>query len=1073
VIPKSVLILGSGALRIGQAGEFDYSGSQAIKALKEEGVRTILINPNVATIQTTPGLADEVYLLPVEPDVVERVIARERPDAILLNVGGQSALNVGVDLWRRGVLDAHGLTVLGTPVAVIDETEDRERFARRMRAIEVDVASSRTADTINDALAVAEEIGYPAMVRAAFSLGGLASGVVRNPDELRERVAEALSHAPQVLVEEYLGGWKEIEYEVVRDRHGNAVTVCNMENLDPMGIHTGESIVVAPSQTLTNDEYHALRAVCLRIVAALGIVGECNVQFALHPETAAYRVIEINARLSRSSALASKATGYPLAWVATKLALGHELAELKNAVTGVTGCFFEPALDYVTVKIPRWDLHKFKAASRRIGTEMKSVGEVMAIAASFEEALQKAVRSLGQGYDGLTDPRARAVDPEDEAVHPTDRRLYALAELLAGGRSVDALHAATAVDPWFLNGLARITDAARALEGARLQDLDTEALLRLKRLGFSDAALARHLGTEEAKARAHREALGLRPRVRRIDTLAGEFPAATNYLYMTYGGQTNEVAPDENGRPVLVLGSGPYCIGSSVEFDWCSVGASQTASELGHRTILINCNPETVSTDYDVTDRLYFEELSFERVLDVVAYERPLGVIVSVGGQIPNTLAGRLADAGVHLLGTPADAIDRAENRHRFSELLDELGVVQPLWRELTTRDEAAVFAREVGYPVLVRPSYVLSGAAMNIARSEASLMQYLEQAAAVSPDSPVVISKFIEGARELEIDGVAQDGELVLYAISEHVELSGVHSGDATVVLPPQRTWLETIRRAKRITKAITRGLGIHGPFNVQMLARDNVIRVIECNLRASRSFPFVSKATGYDFIRVATRAMLGQDVRGDYRTLDLDHVAVKAPQFSFSRLKGADPILYVEMTSTGEVGCLGDSLEEAWLEAALSVGFKLPKKNVLISIGGEEPKVKLLPDLQELSEAGFTLYATRDTQAFLAEHGVPATRVAKVSEAGLLDGGPDVVDLIRNQRVECVINVPKRAAETHDAALTDGYHIRRTAADVGVPLVNDAELARLFLRALLHVPRESLPVKPLSAYVPTQDSR
>ncbi len=1058
--PDKVLILGSGALRIGQAGEFDYSGSQAIKALKEEGIRTVLVNPNVATIQTTPGMADEIYLVPVEADFVEKVIEREKPDGILLNVGGQSALNVGVELWRSGVLKRHGVTVLGTPVSTIEESEDRQRFAERMRALDVSVPRSGTAENVEQALQRAEEIGYPVMIRAAYSLGGLASGAVGTPDELKIRVAEALAHSPQVLVEEYLAGWKEVEYEVVRDRFGNAVTVCNMENFDPMGIHTGESIVVAPSQTMTNEEYHRLRTVSLHIVGELGVVGECNVQYALHPKTGEYRVIEINARLSRSSALASKATGYPLAWVATKLALGYNLADLKNGVTGVTGCFFEPALDYVTVKMPRWDLHKFRAASRRIGTEMKSVGEVMGIGVTFEEALQKAVRSLGFGYDGLTDPKAWVQDPIDETRNATDRRLYAMVQALEQGIDPAELHELSGVDPWFVARLDTVVRAEAGLDGNRLSTLDRDRLLALKRLGFSDRALARQLGASESEVRTRRIELGVAPVVRRIDTLAGEFPAATNYLYTTYGGDQAEVQPEDRGRPVIILGSGPYCIGSSVEFDWCSVGVCKTASKLGHRTILINCNPETVSTDFDMTDRLYFEELTLERVLDIVEFERPLGVIVSVGGQIPNTLATSLHRAGVRVLGTDPDSIDRAENRHRFSALLDELGVAQPAWRELNTLQEARRFAAEVGYPVLIRPSYVLSGSAMNIAKTERSLEQYLNEATRVSPDNPVVVTKFIEGAKEIEIDGVAQDGELVLYAITEHIELSGVHSGDATVVLPPQTTYLETVRRAKWITRTIARALGIQGPFNVQFLARRNELSVIECNLRASRSFPFVSKATGYNFIEFAARAMLGEDVRGDYRTLDLDHVAVKVPQFSFSRLKGADPVLYVEMTSTGEAACLGDSLEQAWLKAAISCGFRLPEKTVLLSIGAEEQKLKLLDSIRALSEAGYELYATRGTHAFLEQHGVGVRFVHKVSEGR----SPSVVDLIRGREVECVVNVPMRTAD--EATLTDGYHIRRTAADIGVPLVNDGELARLFIRALLRHPRATLDVRPLSDY-------
>jgi carbamoyl-phosphate synthase large subunit len=1057
--PRKVLVLGSGALRIGQAGEFDYSGSQAIKALKAEGIRTVLVNPNIATIQTTPGLADEVYLVPVTAEHVAAVIEREKPDGILLNVGGQTALNVGVELWQSGVLAKHGCAVLGTPVETIVESEDRQRFAEKMRSLGVEVPHGRAASSLAGATEIARDLGFPVMVRAAFSLGGLASGVVRTEEELKRRVTEALALSPQVLVEEYLGGWKEVEYEVVRDRFGNAVTVCNMENLDPMGIHTGESIVVAPSQTLTNEEYHRLRSVALDIAAGLGIVGECNVQYALHPADGRYRVIEINARLSRSSALASKATGYPLAWVATKLALGANLADLKNAVTGVTGCFFEPALDYVTVKIPRWDLGKFRAASRRLGTEMKSVGEVMAIGVTFEEALQKAVRSLGLGLDGLTDPKARVAEPLDEVEHATDRRLYALAQALAAGESPKKLHELSGIDPWFLARLAAIVATDKALGNATPASAD--AMRAAKRLGFSDRAIARQAGSTEAAVRAARKALGVVPVVRRIDTLAGEFPATTNYLYLTYGGDQPEVKPDDGGRPVLVLGSGPYCIGSSVEFDWCSVGMCRTAAGLGHRTAIVNCNPETVSTDYDETDRLYFEELTLERVLDIVDFERPLGVVVSVGGQLPNTLAPALARAGVRILGTKPDSIDGAENRHRFSALLDELGIAQPPWRELTTIEEARRFAAEVGYPVLVRPSYVLSGSAMNIAKTERSLEQFLSLAAGVSADSPVVISKFIEGAKEIEIDGVAQDGELVLYAITEHVELSGVHSGDATVVLPPQAVYLETVRRAKWIVKAIARALAINGPFNVQFLARNNEVSVIECNLRASRSFPFVSKATGYNFITVAARAMLGQDTRGDYRTLDLDHVAVKSPQFSFTRLKGADPVLYVEMTSTGEAACLGDSLEEAWLDAARATGFELPRKALLLSIGTEAQKAKLLDGVRALAEAGYELYATPGTHEFLERSRVPSQRAWKLSDGK----SPSVTELILAGTVDCVVNVPKRAAD--EATLTDGYHIRRTAADVGVPLVNDAELARLFFRALLRHGKDAPRCRPLSNYI------
>ena len=937
-----------------------------------------------------------------------------------------------------------------------------------MRAIGMAVPQSAAVETVEAAGRAAESVGYPVMVRAGFSLGGLGSGVARDAAELEARASEALALAPQLLIEEYLEGWRELEYEVVRDRHGNAVTVCNLENLDPMGIHTGESIVVAPSQTLDDEEYHRLRSGALRIVDALGIVGECNVQFALHPHSGEARVIEVNARLSRSSALASKATGYPLAWVAAKLALGHGLAELKNAVTGVTGCFFEPALDYVTVKMPRWDLHKFRAASRRIGSEMKSVGEVMAIGASFEEALQKAVRSLGLGYDGLTDPRAGVPDPQAEVMPPTDRRLFALAQQLQHGVGVDELARRTGIHPWFLDRIAAIVETERGIEawGARdaatsLSALDPPRLRAWKKCGFSDRAVGRILGVTEEAVRVRRLEMDLRPRVRRIDTLAGEVPAATNYLYLTYGADRDEIPPEPAGRPVVILGGGPYSIGSSVEFDWCSVGACGTARAAGHRTVLINCNPETVSTDYDLTDRLYFEELTLERIRDVVDFERPLGVIVSVGGQIPNNLSPQLHSSGVRILGTHPEMIDRAENRHRFSELLDRLGVQQPPWRELTSLEDARQFASEVGYPVLVRPSYVLSGSAMNIARTPRSLEQFLERAASVSPESPVVISKFIDGAKEIEIDAVAQDGTMVLYAITEHVELSGVHSGDATVVLPPQAVFLETVRRAKRIARRIAQSLAITGPFNVQFLARRNELSVIECNLRASRSFPFVSKATGHNFIEVATRAILGLDVRGEYRTLDLDHVAVKVPQFSFARLKGADPVLYVEMTSTGEAACLGDSLEEAFLKALIANGFRLPRRSVLFTVGSEEHKVKLLEPARDLAGAGLTLYATAGTHAFLEAHGVSSRLVHKESEAR----HPSVVGLIRDGTLECVINVPLRASD--DDTLTDGYAIRRAAADRGVPLLNDAELARLFVRAYLAYRDGGLQARALSDYL------
>lgn len=1060
-LPRSVLLLGSGGLRIGQAGEFDYSGSQAVKALKEEGIRVVLMNPNIATVQTDETMADEVYFLPLTEEFAEKVIEQERPDGILLSFGGQTALNLGLSLEKRGTLKKYNVRVLGTPVSAIRDTEDRDLFVRRLAEIDVKTARSVATTSVEEAVKAAREIGYPVMVRSGFALGGEGSGVVRDEAELAEKLSEVFRVVPQVLVEEYLGGWKEVEYEVVRDSADNCITVCNMENLDPMGIHTGESIVVAPSQTLNNREYHFLREIAIRTIRHLGIVGECNIQYALHPKTGTagqveYRVIEVNARLSRSSALASKATGYPLAFVAAKLALGYALTDIKNSVTKRTIACFEPALDYLVLKFPRWDLGKFENAAPRIGTEMKSVGEVMAIGRSFEEVLQKAVRMLNIGAYGFTAQRNGSFsvpDHMDEIEHPTTRRIFAIAEALRAGVSVEELHKRSSIDPWFLHKMASIIRIERKLGKEAL----TAANMReAKRAGFSDAQIAVITGSSERSVRVRRKKFKVLPVVKRIDTLAGEFPAETNYLYFTYHGTENDVRPGK--KQVAVLGSGPYSIGSSVEFDWSSVQALQTLKREGYGTIMVNYNPETVSTDFDMSDRLYFEELSLERVLDIAEFEKPEGTIVSTGGQIPNNLALKLKKSGVRVLGTSPEDIDRAENRHVFSKLLDELGIDQPAWAELTTLEEALRTAQRIGYPVLVRPSYVLSGAAMSVSFDEASLEKFLQRAVDISSDHPVVISKFVDNAREIEIDGVAQKGKLVVYAITEHVENAGKHSGDATVVLPPQRTYIETIRRAKHIARAIVRELRITGPFNIQFLAKDNRLAVIECNLRASRSFPFVSKVTRYNFIEIATRAMLGRDVGGDYRTLELDLVAVKSPQFSYGRIKGADPISYVEMASTGEVACFGDTYPEALLKSMMAAGFRLPKKNVLISLGKEENKIKLLPSVQLLEEMGFKIYATENTADFLAANGVSCEKVYKISNPNT----PNLSGLLASGELDLIINVPTHAFQREN---TDGFTIRRRAIDTNVPLITNRQLAEGFIAAL-HEQRGALHAKPWSAY-------
>lgn len=1054
--PKKILLLGSGGLKIGQAGEFDYSGSQAIKAFKEEGIAVVLMNPNIATVQTDDKLADSVYFLPLTPDYARDVIAKERPDAISLSFGGQTALNLGLALHDNGTLKEFGVRVLGTPVSAIRDTEDRELFVKRLSEIEVKTARSIATRSVLEAQRAAAKIGYPVMVRSGFALGGEGSGVVRSQKELSAKLKEVFKNVSQVLVEEYLGGWKEVEYEVLRDAANNCITVCNMENFDPMGVHTGESIVIAPSQTLTNAEYHMLREVALNTIRHLGIVGECNIQYALNPVNGDYRVIEVNARLSRSSALASKATGYPLAFVAAKLALGYALTELKNSVTKKTIACFEPALDYVVLKIPRWDLAKFENAAPRIGTEMKSVGEVMAIGRSFEEVLQKALRMLNIGADGLVTPQSIVFKNKstvlDEIKHPTTRRVFAIAEAMRAGVSASKIHDLSKVDLWFLHKMQHIIDIEKKLKRSKL---DTTDMKLAKKNGFSDRRIGAFSKKGEDDVRALRKKLGVTPVVKQIDTLAGEFPAQTNYLYLTYHGTEHDIGRGEH--QAVVLGGGPYCIGSSVEFDWSCVQALKSLKGAGYNTIMINSNPETVSTDYDMSDRLYFDELSLERVLDIVDFESPEGVVISTGGQIPNNLALKLHKRSVPIFGTSPDDIDRAEDRHIFSTLLDTLEIHQPGWIELTTLGAAKKAALKLGYPVLVRPSYVLSGAAMSVAYDEPSLVRFLKRAVDVSSDHPVVMSKFIENAREIEIDGVAKSGELVVYAITEHVENAGTHSGDATVVLPPQRTYLETIRRAKHITKDVVRALNITGPFNIQFLAKDNHLMVIECNVRASRSFPFVSKVTGYNFIDIAIRAMLGHDVSGEYRTVELDTVAVKSPQFSYNRIKGADPIHYVEMASTGEVACFGDSYYEALIKSMLAAGFRLPKKNILLSLGKEENKVKLLPSIRTLSDMGFNIIATEHTADFLKANGVKCKRVYKLHSRRTpnVDGLWDTLDLI--------INIPARALAREPK---DGFIIRRQAVDMNIPLITNRQLAEAFVTALFEIHGKKLTTKHWKEY-------
>ena len=1067
---QKVLLLGSGALKIGEAGEFDYSGSQALKAMREEGIRTVLVNPNIATVQTSEGIADEIYFLPVTPFFIEK----ERPQGILLAFGGQTALNCGVALHQSGVLEKYNVEVLGTPVEAIMNTEDRDLFARKLDEISVKTIQSHAVETTEDARRAAQELGYPVIIRAAYALGGLGSGFCDNEAELDELCSKAFAFSPQVLVEKSLKGWKEVEYEVVRDCYDNCITVCNMENFDPLGIHTGESIVVAPSQTLTNNEYHKLREIAIRIVRHIGIVGECNVQYALDPESEDYRVIEVNARLSRSSALASKATGYPLAFVAAKLGLGYGLFELKNSVTRTTPAFFEPALDYVVCKIPRWDLGKFHGVSRELGSSMKSVGEVMAIGRTFEEAMQKGLRMIGQGMHGFVGNNTKEIpaDELDKALKaPTDTRVFAISQALHAGYTIEQIHALTKIDCWFLDKLQSIVRTSQRLgEVAAIDKLPYELLLRAKRQGFSDFQIARFVladkgvkaGDKEALAvRSQRKQLGITPVVKQIDTLAAEYPAETNYLYLTYSGTHSDINYEGDGRSVVVLGSGAYRIGSSVEFDWCGVNALQTIREQGYRSVMINYNPETVSTDYDITDRLYFDELTFERVLDILDLETPRGVILSTGGQIPNNLALKLHSQRIPILGTQAEDIDNAEDRHKFSAMLDELGIDQPRWQELTSLSDIDQFISEVGFPVLVRPSYVLSGAAMNVCSNQEELYRFLELAADVSKEHPVVVSQFIEHAKEVEIDAVAQRGEIVAYAISEHIEFAGVHSGDATIQFPGQKLYVETVRRIKRISRQIAEALHISGPFNIQFLAKGNEIKVIECNLRASRSFPFVSKVLKINFIELATRIMLGQRVEKPNKSaFDLDYVGIKASQFSFARLQKADPVLGVDMMSTGEVGCLGDDTNEAVLKSMLSVGYHIPQRSVLLSTGGYKQKVDMLDAAQLLHHKGYALYATQGTHDMLAENGIPSTLVFWPTDEGKQ---PQALDLLHERKIDMVVNINKNLTA---GELTNGYRLRRAAIDLNIPLLTNARLASAFITAFCTLPIEDLQIKSWAEY-------
>ena len=1073
---RKVLILGSGALKIGQAGEFDYSGSQALKALREEGIETVLINPNIATVQTSEGVADKIYFLPVTPFFVEKVIAKERPQGILLSFGGQTALNCGVTLYENKVLEKYDVQVLGTPVQAIMDTEDRELFVKKLDEIGVQTIKSHPAENMEEARKAAHELGYPLIVRAAYALGGLGSGFCDNDEQLEELCTKAFSFSPQVLVEKSLKGWKEIEYEVVRDKYDNCITVCNMENFDPLGIHTGESIVVAPSQTLSNKDYYFLRELSIRIVRHIGIVGECNVQYAYDPNAMDYRVIEVNARLSRSSALASKATGYPLAFVAAKLGLGYGLFDLKNSVTKTTPAFFEPALDYIVCKIPRWDLSKFHGVSRKIGSSMKSVGEVMAVGRSFEEAIQKGLRMIGQGAHGYVGNKEFHVANVDEALRePTDRRIFVISKAMRAGYTVDQIHELTKIDKWFLEKLANIVKTYNEMNTYdSLESMPLELLKQAKCQGFSDFQIQRAIFKDNGNAkdnqdivRAFRKSHGIVPVVKQIDTLAAEFPAATNYLYLTYNGEFNDIKYENDHKSVVVLGSGAYRIGSSVEFDWCSVNCIETIRKEGYRGVLLNYNPETVSTDYDMCDRLYFDELTYERVMDVIELENPHGVVVSVGGQIPNNLALRLDKSGVPILGTKACNIDKAEDRNKFSSIVDALGVDQPEWSELTTMDDVDKFIDKVGFPVLVRPSYVLSGAAMNVCYDEEQLRRFLSLASDVSQEHPVVISKFMDRCKEIEFDAVADEGEILAYAISEHIEYAGVHSGDATIQFPPQKLYVETVRRIKKIARKIAGALQISGPFNIQFLAKENKIKVIECNLRASRSFPFVSKVLKINFIELATKVMLGKHPAAPQKSaFDLDYVGVKSSQFSFARLEEADPMLGVDMSSTGEVGCIGDNLDEALLKSILSVGNTIPAKKILLSTGDPLQKADMLTACKLLADHGYELYATGGTYKYFIENSIPCKRVlwpSEVKNASMNTLFPSALDMIKNKEVDMVINVPKNFSEEE---LYNGYHIRRSVIDSNIPLFSNARLATAFIRAFCSMTMDDIQIKSWDEY-------
>ncbi|MDR0982881.1 MAG: carbamoyl-phosphate synthase (glutamine-hydrolyzing) large subunit [Culturomica sp.] len=1067
---NKILLLGSGALKIGEAGEFDYSGSQALKAIREEGKYSVLINPNIATVQTSEGVADKIYFLPVTPEFVEDVIKKERPDGILLSFGGQTALNCGVELYKKGVLAKYDVEVLGTPVQAIIDTEDREIFSSKLHEIDVKTPRSIAANNMSEALHAAEELGFPIIIRAAYTLGGLGSGFCSNMEELKKLAASAFSYSPQVLVEESLKGWKEVEYEVVRDGYDNCITVCNMENFDPLGIHTGESIVVAPSQTLTNSEYHKLRSIAIKIIRHIGIVGECNVQYALDPNSEDYRVIEVNARLSRSSALASKATGYPLAFVAAKLGMGYGLHEIKNSVTKVTTACFEPALDYVVCKIPRWDLSKFEGVSKVIGSSMKSVGEIMAIGRTFEEVIQKGLRMVGQGMHGFVCNNAKIEDVDEELSHPTDKRIFAIESAFNQGYSVERIHELTKIDSWFLEKLKNIHDLKEELQKySTVRGVTPDKMRQAKQMGFSDFQIARLTikdddtsGTHQnmLKVRAYRKEIGVTPVIKQIDTLAGEYPAKTNYLYATYNATETDIVYEHDYRSVIVLGSGAYRIGSSVEFDWCCVSAINAIKKSGYRSVMINYNPETVSTDYDTCDRLYFDELSFERVMDIVDLEQPKGVIVSTGGQIPNNLAMKLYHQHVPILGTSALSIDRAEDRQKFSSMCDSLGIDQPRWRELSTIEEIYKFIDEVGFPLLIRPSYVLSGAAMNVVSNKEELLHFLELAVEVSKEHPVVVSEFIQQAKEVEIDAVAQDGEVKAYAISEHVEFAGVHSGDATIVFPAQKLYIETIRRIKKIARMVAKELNISGPFNMQFLAKDNDIKVIECNLRASRSFPFVSKVIKYNFVEMATRIMLGENVEELHKSVfDLDYVGVKASQFSFARLLQADPVLGVDMSSTGEVGCIGENYYEAILKSMLSVGHKIPEKNILISSGPARSKIELLEATLMLKEKGYNIFATGGTAKFFEENGVDVTLLHWPDE----EMEPNIMEYLRNKKIDMVINIPKNLTQRE---LDNGYKIRRAAVDYNIPLLTNARLASTFITAICKLDKSDIAIKSWDEY-------